>query len=174
MVMRFPKSSFNREMACHIRLLTKVHENIDRRELFEGRVFAPGSAAPADLPDPAVLLEYAGYPRGGAPRGTGQWILWRLNRERGEWEEVMRAQSLDRSYREAIHPVARRELYGDIAPPQPQVTEIAKRILRVLDDELRDLPKPAQLELLFALDPELTGRIAQVGNFCELQAAVRV
>jgi hypothetical protein len=131
---------------------------------FEGDLVRPGSVVELDgLPEPAVVLECAGTDGAGqGHRRSGVvYVLWRLDRQAGEFRELARVVCENRDWTVDLGPIARREL----APSQPVLVDpkrVCERICGVLDEEMDRLHRDAQRILLLALYDRLAARVVEL------------
>ena len=167
--MRFPRTSESRRDRGFLRLVTDVDVHAPPGLQFRGdRVLTPGAEfAPADLPRPAVLVEYAGRVRvGNVPNSrysfSALWVLWRFDFDAGAWVEVVRAVSADAAWSIDFAPVAlrllndeRSDTAADRARPE------SARVTAQLDLELAAMTREMRCHVLAALDVYVASAIVR-------------
>jgi hypothetical protein len=166
--MRLPRTSTNRRDRGFLRLLSDVDAQAPLGLQFRGQRLTPGAQFdPADLPHPAVLLEYAGRVRVAPVVNSrysfeAQWVLWRFNFEAGAWVEVIRALSCDAGWSMDFAPVAYRLLYAnrtdtaaDRARPE------SERVTAQLRRELSAMTREMRCHVLAALDVYVSSEIVR-------------
>jgi hypothetical protein len=140
---RLPRTS-PRGQHGFLRLLTRIDLDAPLGLQFRGQLLSPGALFdPADLPRPAILLEYAGRDRVSPYRSRyafdDLWIIWRYEFEFNEWIEVVRTHSQrDTSWTHDLAFLAHRRLFPSGESPvaeraQPVIDEIEELIGRALD-----------------------------------------
>ena len=91
---RLPYSARRRAATLYVKLLARVFpDRVWGGWSFEGSVFRPGAVIPEEtIPPPGLALECAGPQPGGRGhvRAPTLYILWRYDRDTGEWAELAR------------------------------------------------------------------------------------
>jgi hypothetical protein len=142
---RIPRTNETRGALTYARLLLRVWP---RRTFaaFDGKFFKPGAKIEeADLwptpeyPAVPLLLEYAGSDRTGRGhrRANDIYLLWRYERETGEWVALLRYTGQGTEW---IAPIKRRAL-AELARTEPPIScthasDVCVRVLAALDHEL--------------------------------------
>ena len=133
-----------------------------------GTLLTPGGAfEPADLPCPAVLLEYAGRIRVGDVPGSrysfaAQWVLWRFNFATSIWVEVVRAVSNDSGWTANLAPIAHRLLYAERTDNGAErARPESARITAALSTELAAMTSEMRCHVLAALDIYVANEIVR-------------
>lgn len=117
-----------------------------------------------EYPETPLLLEYAGNDRSGRGhrRSRDIHILWRLNAERGEFEELARCLSQGSEWFDHMAPIARREIERGAPKPVNFADEAGaatRRVLALLDDELSALEDEGRDRVLSFLSDQFTARL---------------
>jgi hypothetical protein len=168
--MRLPRTSESRRQRGFLRLLTDVdlHHRFGH-PVFDGQLLTPGAVfSPADLPCPAVLLEYAGRIRTAAKPPTSRysfsdlWLLWRFDFESAIWIEVVRAPAQDNSWRLDFGQIARRLLFAERTETGAErARPTAERVTSALGVELDAMTSEMRCHVLAALDQYVAGEIVR-------------
>ena len=155
---RLPRSARKRHAGDWIKVLSRVDPKAFDGFGFEGKVLRPGEAIPrVELPEPAILLEYAGSAGG----REYLWVLWRYDRERREFRDLAQVRATGYEWAVAIRPIAVRELRAEPEHIVPFDYEGARdRVLRFLEMELEGAPVGGDRRLCAMLDDSLLARIA--------------
>ncbi len=149
---RLPATSCRKGSIRFLKLLSRVAPVPWNAFEFQGWFLRPGGMIDIrELPEPAILLEGAGNVRVG-PRARdwkASYLLWRFDRERGEWEEVARALGSSTEWTLDLAPIARRLL----SPVEvvPNVDEIAERLRKMIDAEFEPLEAKQRAKLASVL-----------------------
>jgi hypothetical protein len=158
---RLPRSATGRSRLTWIKLLSRVDPRAQDGFGFEGQVFRPGDTVPvADLPEPAIFLEYAGA----IGNHEDLWILWRYDITRREFRDLAQVRARGPEWAAALRPIAIRELN-----PQSQPDRIAQfdyigardRVLALMDAELEGAPGGARRRLCALIHDSLLAGIAK-------------
>jgi hypothetical protein len=142
---------------------------------FEGRLFRCGALVEESALWPAphyprvpLLIEYAGResaaanakPARGHNRARDIRILWRYDRERGEWDELARILSEGSHWYADLAPIVERELVPPDIDHVSEARAAAGRLAALIDTELGALASEGREHALAFLFDEIAGRIA--------------
>jgi hypothetical protein len=168
---RLPRTAVSRRQKTYAKLIRRVYP---RREFaaFEGRVFRCGALIDvAELwPDQrypgaevghAWVLEYAGNDGTGRGhvRSNDIYVLWRYERKRNAFTEIVRSVSQGKDWLDAIRYVAMREI-GRVEIRDPLLAENAcGRVLAVLDAELEILTREDRGLVMSFVYEQFTARV---------------
>jgi hypothetical protein len=173
-LVRIPRTATRRGERSYALLVLRLGRNRALRN-FEGRLFRCGALVEESALWPAphyprvpLLVEYAGTdgldangkPARGHNRARDIRILWRYDRERGEWDELARILSEGSHWYADLAPIVEREL---IAPDIDHVSEArgaAGRLAALIDGTLAELTDEGREHALGFLFDEIAGRIA--------------
>lgn len=168
MHLRLPHSSTNRRDRGFLRLLTDVDMHAPLGLQFRGTLLTPGAPCKvADLPCPAILLEYAGRIRVGPVVNSrysfeALWVLWRFNVEASVWVEVVRGASPDAGWSMDFAPVAYRLLYcGRTDAGAERALRESERVTAQLSAELGAMTREVRCHVLAALDVYVASEIVR-------------
>jgi hypothetical protein len=135
---------------------------------FEGLLLKPGATfeeaalwPTSEYPAMPLLLEYAGTDRTGSGhrRSNDIYVLWRYDRGRGCWDELIRATSQGMDWIEQLKAVALQELGRTIAPFDASAAHcVSRRVLGALDHELEMLDADDRLLVMSFVYQEFTSR----------------
>lgn len=163
--MFLPRSSRSRSACGHLRLLTAVDLHAPPGLQFTGKLLPPGGVFDAaDLPRPAIILECAGGART-APARTRYsfetlWILWSFDFGRGEWREVIRAQSSDATFSLNFAPAAHRLLYAAPVPiAQDRVKPVVRTLAILIDEHLASISSEERCAALAGIETHIANEI---------------
>jgi len=152
---RLPRSAAGRSGITYCRLLERVEpDRVWGGWSFVGRVERPGALIPeAELPPAGLLLECADTEPGGRGhhRAAVRYILWRYDREAGEFRELARTSSVGRDWTQDLGPIALAEL----TPARPFVVDpeaAAGRVVEALERELAPLEFRARVLVIRAVE----------------------
>lgn len=158
-----PRTATNRQAVTYLKLIREV-----RRDPawggweIRGDLLQPGGRIPLEeIPEPGLLLECAGAEGAGwgHRRRPYVYLLWRLDRQAGQWRELARTATVNRDWTLDLGPIAKREL----EPPGPVLIDpegAASRVMIALDRELEKLDLQAQRLVLLALYDRVAARAA--------------
>ncbi|MFN3326736.1 MAG: hypothetical protein ACK5AZ_24850 [Bryobacteraceae bacterium] len=154
---RLPRTAERRSELTYCQLLQRVRRSREGFGYwFEGKHFRSGVTIDerelwpdATWPATPIVLECAGGRKGllyqppnwGHRRAAQVYVLWRYERERGEFVEVARVVDRGQDWIQDMAPIAIRELN-----PRPVLVDpaaSAKRVLEALEAELDPLQDPA-------------------------------
>jgi hypothetical protein len=141
---RIPRTAVSRRERTYAQLIQRVHYTSQWKP-FDGPLLRCGSVIdeaelwPAqDFPDVPLLLEYAGNDRSGRGhnRSNSIYILWRYDRDRNAFVEVMRCVSKNAGWIDQVRAVAIIELKVGFERDPEMASKVSARIIIVLDREL--------------------------------------
>lgn len=169
---RIPRSSERNSSYAFAKLLARVERNrrVGGFSAFIGSLIRPGKLIEEDAlwpsteyPANPILLECAG-PVSGSGRGHNRapflWLLWRYDRQSGEWQELCRATAHDWTWSVDLFPIAERALtQGQAEPAAPDLCAIAERIAATMDSELKPLDLGDKARVLSAVEHSVAARI---------------
>lgn len=168
--MRLPHTSEKRHDRGFLRLLTFVHPAAPAGLQFDGQLLTPGAEfEPAELPRPAVALEYAGATRIARPHSrysfAALWVLWRFDFDRVLWLEIVRTTAHDSSWSIDFAPIAYRHLHAvPEAPAEERSIAIVGRLCAAIGDELARVARDVRAYVLGGLDRYIAGEIVRVSE----------
>lgn len=141
---RIPNSASRRGVIAYAKLLHWVEQPATTGFDFEGRLLKPGQKIQEaelwpseDWPRTPVLLECAGSekPGWGHRREPQIYILWRYERESGQWREIARTAATNSEWCLILGPVARQAVVGAIpARPRAECAELADQVCRAIEE----------------------------------------
>jgi hypothetical protein len=161
---RIPHSCKRRE-PTYATLIRRVRPCGTIASTFEGDYLRTGREVDdAGFPPVVLLHEHAGSAIAGRGhrRSTQLHILWRWDRERREWRELMRVQAIGSEWVEAMKHAALRELRDPNLSGVDQARAAAVRIFVLIDDEISLLERDAGRELVGMLWEQFAARFASV------------
>jgi hypothetical protein len=137
---------------------------------FEGRFLRCGAHVnvcdlwpTVDYPNVPLLIEFAGFERGGYGhvRARDIHVLWRYEVQTGKWVEIARILSHGPEWVQHLKPII--EAQFD-APPENYVKDAmdaSDRVLALLDNEIEALSDEGRARLLSVLFDQLAARIVE-------------
>jgi hypothetical protein len=167
---RLPRSQTGNGLAYAI-LIHRIFPHRTMGDVFEGRRLRPGAklqdaelGPAAGLPEPPLLLEYAGSDRKGHGHRRSQhlYILWRYNRDSRDWTQLASASAEGLEWVDTLRRVALRNLSGAVAPAVA-AHGATSRILTALESELEVLDTDSRHLLLGMLYEQFTARLVRDG-----------
>jgi hypothetical protein len=158
-----PRTCKYRRQPTYAKLLLRVYR--DRTwNAFEGKLLKPGALIDEaelwptpEYPEIPLLLEYAGHDRTGRGhrRSNDIYLLWRYERSRAAWVELIKCTCQGADWIEQLKPIAIAELGRAVLPvtmeeAAAQAASVTGRVLGVLDHELEMLgPRDRHLVMTF-------------------------
>jgi hypothetical protein len=141
---RIPNSATRRGGITFAKLLSWVTEPATTGFDFEGRLLRPGQQIDEselwpseDWPEVPVLLECAGITEvgWGHRRSVYTYILWRYERDRGEWREIARTTGTSSEWCCILGPIARSLVVGEIpARPKCEIVDLAEQLVAAIEE----------------------------------------
>lgn len=161
---RLPRTATRRGAVCFAKLLDGVDSQAVDGFGFRGKLYRPGEQIPlAELGENPVLLECTEAEGSHGDRTRKRWeslyIIWRFDRERGEWVELARAQAHASDWALCLRDAARFALGRVSWSIVPKVGEAATRIRLVLDQVLEGLEPSQRSQTVAILHDEFAARI---------------
>ena len=159
---RLPRSAMRRQAITYCRLIHKLRRDaVWGGWAFDGPTLRPGSVIlEADLPLAGLLIECAGSQGGhGHNRGPTTYILWRYEREAGEFRELARVASVGRDWTQDLGPIVKQQLH----PPRPVLVDvgaIAGRLIQAFERETEPLESRARLLVVREIQDRLAAGVA--------------
>ncbi len=175
-----PRTSASRRERGYVCLIRRVCDN-PTAAAFDGKRFRAGAAiddselSPGDeWPSTPLALEYAGLDYSaplqrlasgfGGKRRPLIHVLWRYERDRGEWRELARASSVDNEWVAHFIAIARVELVrnGRRAAPVDIAARASFRWIEALDRELSQLENEERAIALGLVYEQVTARVVEL------------
>ncbi len=175
MAVRIPRTAGRHCTRSYALLVLRVGRNRALRN-FEGRLFRAGALVEESAlwPTPhypriPLLIEFAGTdglaangkPAHGHNRARDIRILWRFDRERGEWDEVARIASAGSHWYADLAPIVERELVAPDVDDVGEARSAAGRLAALIDGALNELTDEGREHALGFLFDEVAARLAQ-------------
>jgi hypothetical protein len=181
-----PRTSTKRYHRTWARLIVCRSSSRMTPRMFNGPIFQTGSEIEESelwptphCPVHPLLLEYAGTtgvddrgkPARGHNRGQDVHVLWRYERESGEFREIARVTTAGPSWYEALAPIVAREIQRPQIDNMSEARTAVGRLEVLMDGTLAELTDEGrQLALSFFYD-QLVARMAEGAS--ELSQAMR-
>lgn len=178
---RIPRTSSRRTEQCWARLLCRVNGMNFTPMAFEGKLLRCGKVlleselCPGpEYPRTPVLLEHAGIAEAGwgHRRSTQLYVLWRYERETGEWKELARAAGYGEDWACYLIPIAERALSEQWRLVKPKgdcsgaIAELTALLDRQLQDQAEERDRISLLNLLYNVVAHRLAESAEYG-VCE-------
>lgn len=170
-MVRIPRTCQSRAQLVYARLLLRVYPRRTMANAFEGPLLKPGSVVDenalwpnAQSPENPLLLEYAGNDKTGRGhrRSNDVYIIWRFDRARRAWDELVRSTSQGADWIAHLKPVAVAELARAGVKPDPvSAGDVTTRVLAVLDRELEPLDSAERHLVMSFVYQEFSARAAE-------------
>lgn len=171
MRLNLPRTSQNRREPGFHKLLTFVDVNAPRGLQFRGQFLTPGAPfEPGDLPNPAVMIEFAGRVRATASACRRDafrdvWVLWRFDFAAISWIEVVRSVTSTNDWTCDFAPIAHRLLYQpveSVSSAAERARLLSEHLTRILAAELGAVPREEQGFVLASLEQFVAIEIVRV------------
>jgi hypothetical protein len=155
---RIPQSRLSRRDMDYARLLVRIYPRRTMANAFDGVLLKPGSLIDEaalwptpEYPETPILLEYAGndHTGRGHRRSNDIYLLWRYERDRKCWVELVRTTSQGAEWIEHLKPIAILELRRDSLPDAFSAAGVSAAVLAALDRQL-ELLDPLERHLAMA------------------------